>query len=228
MENTVTGGNINEPKEIKVKVKAHKPESDWPIRKPRDNNEVTYRLIAETMAKHTTTIAKDLPELVNTYLETIKGLDSVSKVALKQAFVWASKVPQEEREDFIQDVFTTIYDNRVNDERLAYAMARCDWKDWWKSYKLHSQFAHTTRLDDTVSNSDGELVQWSDLFIGEAEFESKLIADLDASQLLSQFPTCFRKIVEKQLSGIRITGGERRMLDKWVKSRPTCLASYYV
>ncbi len=220
---------INEPiRDGKKPNNAHKESkgSEWPIRVKQDDNTLTYRTIAETLAKRTTATPKDLPNLTQSYLDAIKSLDAVSKIAIKQAFIWSSKVPHEEREDFFQELFLIIYKSRVNDERLAYAMARCDWKNWWKSYKLHSQFWHETRLEDSVSNDDGDSIAWSELFVGEAEFESRFIAELDTSDLISQFPSCIKMMLTRALNGQAIRGSERKILDKWVLSRPTCLASY--
>ncbi len=186
---------------------------------------VTYRDIARMLASKMVKFDEEIPELTDSVLESIRKLDNESKLALKTAMVWSSKVPIEEREDFFQDLFLTLYRNRVADERLAYSIARCDWKDFWKSYKTHSQFIHGDNLETEVKDNDGNAIQWGELMVGEAEFQVKLDAELDNSTLLAQFPVCFRKIIERRLLGYSITGGEKRMLDKWVATRPTCLVS---
>ena len=55
-------------------------------------------------------------------------------MALKVAYVFSRKVPRQEREDLYQDIALAVFKAKTKDERLAYAIARCDWRNWWRRH----------------------------------------------------------------------------------------------
>lgn len=77
---------------------------------------------------------------VNEYVAVIRKLSPQAKVALRSAYVFSSKVPKQERDDFFQELSLAVLEARTKDERLAYTICRMDWQNWWRKYKLHSQF----------------------------------------------------------------------------------------
>lgn len=183
---------------------------------------VEYRQIAKMMAGALPVEGEDFREVVEQYLEAIKALPAEAKIALKSAYIFSRKVPREEREDLFQDIALAVLKARATDERLAYAIARCDWQNWWSKYKIRQHYS----LDSIVEDEDGQQVSFGELLVGEVDFEARLNGDLDGEKLYSQLPSWVKVIVDKRLQGKSITGGERKLLDKWVLGRPMILASY--
>ncbi len=93
---------------------------------------VTYRDIAKMLATALPVEGEDFRECVESNLEAVKAMPAEAKTALKVAYVFSRKVPREEREDMFQDLALTLFKAKTREEKLAYAIARCDWLDWWK------------------------------------------------------------------------------------------------
>ena len=93
----------------------------------KDYIEIDYRDIAKMLASALPVEEEDFREVVETYLEIVKALPREARLALKCAYVFSRKVPRQEREDMFQDLAMAIYEAQTKDERLAYAIARCDW-----------------------------------------------------------------------------------------------------
>jgi len=72
---------------------------------------------------------EDFGDKVNEYLETIKALPREAKLAMKVGYIFSRKVPRQEREDMFQDIALAVFKVKARDERLAYAIARCDWRN---------------------------------------------------------------------------------------------------
>jgi hypothetical protein len=183
---------------------------------------VEYRDIAKMLASALPVEGQDYGDKVNEYLAVIKAMPTEAKIALKSAYVFSHKVPREEREDLFQDLTLAVLKAKATDERLAYAIARCDWLNWWSKYKIRQHYS----LDSVVEDTDGNQASFGELLVGEVDFEARLNGDLDGEKLYSQLPSWVKVIVDKRLMGKSITGGERRILDKWVIARPLILASY--
>ena len=92
--------------------------------------EVTYRDIAKMLASALPIEGDGFGCQVNDNLEVIKRLPLEAKHALKVAFVFSRKVPRHEREDLFQDIALAVLKVKTRDERWAYSIARCDWKNW--------------------------------------------------------------------------------------------------
>jgi len=159
---------------------------------------------------------------VEEYLKSIKAMSQSSKLALKSAYIFSRKVPREEREDLFQELALAVLKTQATDERLAYTVARCDWLNWWKAYKIRSHYS----LDSVVEDHEGHQVPFGELLVGEVEFERKLNGDMDGAKLYERLPDWVKRLVDKRLLGGTIRGGDRQLLNKWVKSRPLVLASY--
>jgi hypothetical protein len=183
---------------------------------------VEYRDIAKMFCAALPIDGQQFGDKVNAYTDIIKALPPAAKLALRSAYLFSRKVPKEEREDMFQDIALAVLKARATDERLAYAIARCDWKNWWSKYKRRQHYS----LDSVVDDGEGNRVSFGELLVGEAEFERKLNGDMDGKTLYEALPDWVKVIVDKRLMGKSITGGERHMLDKWVAGRPTILASY--
>jgi len=174
-------------------------------------------------------------ELVKSTSRAIDKLNTNAKLAIQAAYIFSRKVPSQEREDLFQELVLAVLDSGTESLPFAYAIARRDWQDWWKSYKLHSQF-YSGYLSDTLTNSDGDETELAELLVGEVEFERRQIDKLDSQSLWNRIPEDIQKLVLKRLQGKPLgttrnrKGGkpkldeslnntERSRLNRWVKTK---------
>jgi hypothetical protein len=183
---------------------------------------VEYREIAKMLASALPVEGDEFGAKVELYLDTIKRLPIEAKLALKSAYIFSRKVPREERQDLFQDIALAVLKVKATDEKLAYAIARCDWQDWWSKYRIRQHYS----LDSVVDDGEGNQIPFGELLVGEMEFELKINGDLDGARLYDQLPNWVKVIVDKRLIGKPILCGDRIMLNKWVASKPMILASY--
>ena len=138
---------------------------------------VTYRDIAKMLCRAFPLEGQDFASKVEEYLANIKRLPTESKLALKTAYIFSRKVPREEREDMFQELVIGVLEVKTKDEPFAYAVARCDWRNWWQKYMTRQHF-YGGSLNKTVVDSDGQEIQLAELIVGEAEFENKMNGDI--------------------------------------------------
>ena len=137
------------------------------------------------------------------------------------AYIFSRKVPRQEREDLFQDIALTLLKHKTSEPRLAYAIARCDWRDWWKKYKIRQHYS----LDSVTEDEDGSPATLAELIIGESEFEVKMDGKLDAQRIwqkLDKFPA-IKKLVVKRLIGQSLTKLETDTMNRWVSKFSTTL-----
>lgn len=176
----------------------------------------------------------DFIKLVKQTAKQLKALGVNAKLAIEAAYVFSRKVPRAERQDVFQELVTAILDSGTESPALTYTIARRDLQDWWRKYKLHSQF-YEGYLSDTILNSDGEETELAELVVGEVEFENRQIDRLDAERLWAKIPKEIQKLVIKRLEGKplgaprrrkagqpkstgTLNNTERQRLNRWVKS----------
>lgn len=96
---------------------------------------------------------------VNEYVKVLRKLSTEAKTALRAAYVFSAKVPKQEREDMFQDLALAVLEARTKDERLAYTICRFDWQNWWRKFKLHSQFfaGYLSEYEQIEIEADGLL-----------------------------------------------------------------------
>ena len=174
--------------------------------------EITYRDIAKMLASALPIDGDDFGRQVNDNLEVIKRLPLEAKHALKVAFVFSRKVPRHEREDLFQDIALAVLKLKTKDERLAYAIARCDWQDWWRKYSIRQHYS----LDSITEDGEGNPVTMAELLVGEVEFERKINGKLDAERIWAKLPLDIRPIVFKRLIGKALNASERGTLFRWI------------
>ena len=180
---------------------------------------VTYRDIAKMLASALPVEDDAYGVAVNEYLDVIKRLPQAQKTALKVAYVFSRKVPREEREDLFQELCLALFKARTKEEKLCYAIARCDWLNWWKRYKRHSQY-FTADIDEVVQNDTGESeVPLRELLVGEVEFENKVNGKLEAERLWTLIPEGIKPLVSKRLTGRPLTNTERHKMAYYVKTQ---------
>lgn len=151
----------------------------------------------------------------NEFLETIKAMSQGNKVALKVAYVFSRKVPREEREDLFQEIALAVFKSKTKDERLAYAIARCDWQNWWRKYMIRQHYS----LDTVIENDDGNPVTMSELLVGEVEFERKMDGKLDAERIWEKLPDKVKPCITKRLLGMALNHQERNTLNYYVRTQ---------
>jgi len=174
--------------------------------------EVTYRDIAKMLASALPVEGDEFGYQVNQYLEVIKALSVEAKNALKVAYVFSRKVPRHEREDLFQDIALAVLKLKTRDERLSYAVARCDWRDWWRKYSIRQHYS----LDSVTEDDEGNPVTLGELVVGEVEFENKINGKLDAERIWNKLPKGIRPIVFKRLIGKALNSSERNYLNRWI------------
>jgi len=175
--------------------------------------DVTYRHIAKMLASALPIQGAEFGQKVNQYLETIKGMNIETKNALKSAYIFSRKAPREEREDLFQDIALAVYKAKTKDAKLAYAIARCDWKDFWKKYKIRQHLS----LDSVTSDDTGNPITLGEMLVGEVEFERKQCDKLDAEAMYNSLPVAIKPIIDKRLIGKALNNSERNKLNRYVK-----------
>lgn len=154
---------------------------------------------------------------VDEILNVIKSMPKPQKNALKSAFIFSRKAPREEREDLFQEIVLAILKANTKDEKLAYAIARCDWKDFWKAYSTRQHY-FGGYLGQTIENNDGtDATPLSELIVGECEFENKMNGNLQAEKIWAKLPADIKTIVNRRLQGYALKGNERVTLHRWIK-----------
>ncbi|GAI94460.1 unnamed protein product [marine sediment metagenome] len=151
---------------------------------------------------------------VEEYLEVIKALPMEQKIALKVGYIFGAKVPREEKEDVFQDIALAVFKAKTSDMKLAYAIGRCDWKDFWKRYKVRQHYSLDTVIDDETGNP----ATLGELIVGEAEFERKMDGKLDAENIYNALPLHIKPLIEKRLIGKALNNTERSHLNRYVKA----------
>jgi hypothetical protein len=161
-------------------------------------------------------------------------LDDNAKLAIEAAYIFSRKVPTPERQDLFQELVCAVLDSETDNPAFAYTIARRDWQDWWKTFKLHSQF-HEGYLSEVLTNSEGEETELAELLVGEVEFEAKQIDKLDTGRLWRQLPKDIQRLVVKRLQGKplgsprkrgkgrpkssgSLDNTERQRLNRWIKA----------
>ena len=175
--------------------------------------DITYRHVAKMLASALPVQNEEFGQKVEYYLDVIGKLPQEAKVALKTAYIFSRKVPREEREDLFQDIALAVFKVQTKDERLAYAIARCDWQDFWKRYTIRQHYS----LDSVVDDTDGNPITLGEMLVGETEFERKINGKLDAEAIFDKLPDTIKPIIEKRLIGKALNSSERNKLNRYVK-----------
>jgi hypothetical protein len=218
-------GKVKTRRATKQELKsAFKPQSES-IQK----HDVTYRSVAKMLAS-AIQIETEFEAHVVEFLNVIEHLPQYQKTALKYAYIFSRKVPKEERADFYQELSLTLLEKRVKDDKLAYAIARCDWKDFWKAYKLHSQY-NLDSIERMADSEDGggygqdaidRIAYHTELLTGECEFDRTI----DAQTLFDNLPSHIQPLVNKRLTGYALNKLEQSILRRYISTNPVVLADY--
>lgn len=175
---------------------------------------VSYREVAKMMVKALPVQGDDFGDKVEDYLKTIKAMPTEAKVALKSAYIFSRKVPYQEREDLFQELALAVFKAKTKDERLAYTIARCDWRNWWAKYSIRQHYS----LDTVVEDDEGNPTTLAELIVGEVEFEFKMDGKIEADRIWNKLPEHIKPLVQKRLLGFGLPPREGMILHRWVKS----------
>ena len=175
---------------------------------------VTYRDIAKMLSSALPVEGEEFGDKVEEYLAVIKTLPREAKLAMKVGYIFSRKVPRREREDMFQDIALAVFKVKARDERLAYAIARCDWRNWWERYSIRQHYS----LDSVVENDEGNPVTLSEVLVGEVEFERKMDGKLDAERIWDKLPDYIKPLVMKRLIGKALTATERKRMSRYVRA----------
>lgn len=167
-----------------------------------------YSQIAKAAISHSFDDDDEYIELVKRTASAYSELGTTGQLAVEAAYVFSRKVPSHERQDLFQELVLAVLDSGTENPAFAYTIARRDWQDWWKSFKLHSQY-YEGSMNEVIVNSEGEETELAELLVGEVEFEAKQIDKLDARRLWQQIPKDIQKLVVKRLRG-RPLGSPRK------------------
>ena len=168
----------------------------------------TYRQIAKHLTKALPVEGQGFREKVEENLKAIERLPKVQRQALKIAYIFASKVPKEEREDMFQDLTLTLLQANTQSPRLAYSIARCDWQNWWQRYKTRSHYR---------ANEINPVLKTTRLVEDTVDFEAKAIGNVDGEALWHKLPRQIKAIVSKRLTGQPLNPCERKRLSRFAQ-----------
>jgi len=172
--------------------------------------ELTHRNIARWLSRMIPD--RDIAESVENSLKAIKALPGPQKQALKLAYIFSRKVPREAREDLFQDITLALLKANTTEEKLAYAIARFDWIDFWKHYKRREHYS----LDSVITSADGNASTLGELLVGEVEFERKQCSEINAKSVYNSLPEFMQLIVTKRLYGKALSSSERNKLSRFI------------
>jgi hypothetical protein len=167
-------------------------------------------------------------QCVEDNIKAIQDMPKESRIALKMGYLFSSRVPRDEREDFMQELSLKLIELKCPDEKLAYTIARCDWVDWWRRYAKKE--ATYTSLEAMLETREGEGQNeaiLADLTTGAMEYETR--EDCKAKRILdamSQTEAGKRMLMigAKRLQGLALTHAERQALCSWISRN----ALYYL
>ncbi len=194
------------------------------------SHEFTYRNIAKMLASALQEENEDFGAHVEEYLEQIKKLSTDNQRALHYAYIFSRKAPQQERNDIYQELAIRLLESRPINDKLAYAIARCDWKDWWAAYTIRNNynFASIERIADSEYGSDygqnaiARQEYHSQLLIGEIEMERTA----DLNKLWGLLPAKIQAIVTKRFNGYGLSNAEDCCIRKYIRTHSTILADF--
>ena len=180
----------------------------------KQDKDITYRDIAKMLIKAMPIEGQEFTDKVNEYLDIIKAMPKEAKVALRSAYIFSRKVPREEREDLFQELCLTVLKAKTKDEKLGYAIARCDWRDWWAKYTIRQHYS----LDAVVEDDSGNPITLAELIVGEVEFEFKLDGKIEAERIWNKLPELIKPIIQKRLLSNPLNATERQRLSRYVRA----------
>jgi hypothetical protein len=175
--------------------------------KTKSQDTIEYRDIAKMLVKALPVENEEFALKVNEYMAIIKTLPKQAKIALECAYIFSSKAPREEREDLYQSLFLALWKVQPDSKKLAYSIAKCDWLDFWKSYKTRQHL----NLESITESEDNNPDNLANVIVGSIEYETRYDGNIDSETLWSKIPSDIKPIILKKLSGKSLTSGKRKV-----------------
>lgn len=229
-----------------------------PKDKPKQKNmNVSVHDIAKMLVKVIPLDFKqsEFKQMVDTIERKIQKMDGDTKTVLKAAYVFSCKVPKQERQDLFQDLTLKLIEANPKAESWAYTIARCDWLDWYRKYKVKSQYSeydieaivasemginsiHLNQLE--LKNDDmRELVDTErekqynkrsfqiavETLTGLVEYE-RLDNQITAKGIIKQLPENIIRIASKRMIGKALLDSERKALCRYIKANSDIVSQY--
>ena len=152
------------------------------------------------------------------------------RTALKQAAIFASKVPAQERDDVFQELTCKLLEltaeaGKAIPDALAYAVAHADWANWWRAYKIHNaQSLDAAREyldgdgDAPIESVDAELerAQLVAMLVGEHGAQARLEHRDTIRRVLALMPTDVKRAFAHKVTGRGYNQKERSLLTWWL------------
>jgi hypothetical protein len=98
--------------------------------------------------------------MVDWFTQEIDNLPRQAQIALATAYIWASKAPKQEQEDLFQELTLKLIENGTEIEQIAWVVSHADWVDWWRRYKLHSQYCES-HLSEIQEIDTDNMLDWA-------------------------------------------------------------------
>jgi hypothetical protein len=184
-----------------------------------DYNRVTHRDIAKMLVSGMPLSGEQFSDKVEAYIEAINNMSIENKTALKMAYIFSRKVPREEREDVFQDLALSLFKAQAPGEKLAYTIARYDWKDWYRKYSIRQH----TSLDSVVENDNGTGQTLAELLVGTVEYTELLDGKLQAERIWNILPDNIKRIVSDRLKGKSLNKTDRNSLNYYARTHGASL-----
>jgi hypothetical protein len=206
------------------------------------------RKLAKALAKGLPVEGALFGEHVDAIECKVKALPKVQQTILSLAYMFASKVPRQERDDVSQEIIAACFESAETEESHLYMVARHTWALWFKRWYVKAQYELDTDFDKIVSERLGiNAVKLADLenisadmldLVAEtrqavvAEYETKATRqDFDAKneyaltddggkskRIWKALPLRIQAIARKRLASQPLTHAERECLSAWLKT----------
>ena len=177
--------------------------------------DITYRNVAKMLSSALPVEGQEFGDKVNHYMQEIKKLSSENKIALKHAYIFSRKAPKQDREDLFQELLIALLEANTPDKPLSYAIARCDWRNWWERRMTRSHYLGGS-LNKTIETEEGSY-ELGELLVGEVEFERKMDDKIDTETLYNKLPDFIKPLIDKRLAGRGLNNTQRSTLNRWNK-----------
>ncbi len=113
-------------------------------------------------------------DLTNQFEAGIRKLSKANQNALRCAYIFSSKVPRQDRQDLFQELTLALLEANTDEPKLQYAVARCDWLNWWGKYKTRQHYSVNVDFDTETA----EQIGINSYQLAELSEQSKDMADI--------------------------------------------------
>jgi len=156
-----------------------------------------------------------MKDIITKQLSSVIG---IKQDKLENILDWhIHKVPLEERKDMAQDLAEALLKANPQTPELAFAICRNRIVDFWRHYKLHSQF-HIHYGSELIEDGEGNEIELIETLAGEVEFEKRISEKIDAESLYGKLPKPIKRVIDKRIVGLRLSDAERQQLHRYIKA----------